>query len=165
ARQLDNSHRLAHIQHEHVTALPHGTRLDHQLRRLGDGHEVAGDARMGHGDRAATADLLAEARDHRADEPSTLPKRTMVKRVRLTRLTDSSPHSRGACSALRACSTSSARRLVEPITLVGRTALSVEISTKFSTWHLIAAWAVFSVPNTLFMMPSAMLCSTMGTCL
>ena len=65
------------------------------------------------------------------EEPSTLPKRTMQKRVR--------------CSlplvCAKPCSTSSAIRLVAPITLVGRTALSVEINTKVSTPAFTAALA------------------------
>ncbi|MNI92471.1 hypothetical protein D3C73_1502730 [compost metagenome] len=58
----------------------------------------------------------------------------MVKRVLLTRETLAlSPNNTGAISRLKACSVNSARRLVLPITLVGRTALSVEISTKLVT--------------------------------
>ncbi|MNT81776.1 hypothetical protein D3C72_2214070 [compost metagenome] len=64
-----------------------------------------------------------------------------------------------------ACSTSSAMRFEAPITLVGRTALSVDTSTKYSTADSIAARAMFRVPKTLFMMPSAALHSTSGTCL
>ncbi|MCY1547828.1 hypothetical protein D9M68_839080 [compost metagenome] len=90
----------------------------------------------------------------------------MVKRVLLTWCTPSlSPNSTGAGSTLKACSTISARRLVLPITLVGRTALSVEINTKCSTPAFTAAWAVKVEPSTLFSTPSAMLCSTIGTCL
>ncbi|MNE45323.1 hypothetical protein D3C80_1396020 [compost metagenome] len=100
------------------------------------------------------------------EEPSTLPKRTMVKRVLLTCETlPLSPNSTGATSRLRACRVISARRLVLPITLVGRTALSVEISTKLATPACKAAWAVCKVPMTLFSKPSAILCSTIGTCL
>ncbi|MNW00698.1 hypothetical protein D3C71_1962270 [compost metagenome] len=56
-------------------------------------------------------------------------------------------------------------RLVLPITLVGRTALSVEISTKLRTPARSADCAVCRVPMVLFSTPSAMLCSTIGTCL
>ncbi|MNZ53187.1 hypothetical protein D3C78_710580 [compost metagenome] len=65
-RQLGDLHRLAHVQHEHVAACAHRAGLDHQLRRFRDGHEVAGDFRVGHGDRPAALDLLAEQRNHRA---------------------------------------------------------------------------------------------------
>ena len=41
--------------------LPMQTGLQHELRRLGDRHEVARDLRVGHRDRAAARDLLAEA--------------------------------------------------------------------------------------------------------
>ena len=68
------------------------------------------------------------------DEPNTLPKRTMQKRV--------------CCpgSAASACNTNSAMRLLAPMVLVGRTALSVEISTKVSTRASMAAWAQNIVP-------------------
>ncbi|MNL89988.1 hypothetical protein D3C87_2206820 [compost metagenome] len=56
-------------------------------------------------------------------------------------------------------------RFEAPITLVGRTALSVDTSTKYSTADSMAARAMFKVPKTLFMMPSAALHSTSGTCL
>src|SRR3546814_2502251 len=52
--------------------------------------------------------------------------------------------------AARACSAISARRLLAPITLVGRTSLSVLMSTKSLTPFSAAAWAVRSVPRTLF---------------
>ena len=64
-------------------------------------------------------------------EPSTLPKRTIQKRVL-------------CCLPLfcaKPCKHNSAIRLVAPITLVGRTALSVDISTKVSTLAFIAALA------------------------
>ena len=49
----------------------------------------------------------------------------------------------------RACSTSSARRLVAPMTFAGFTALSVETSTKVSTPVSSAASAVYHVLITL----------------
>jgi hypothetical protein len=49
-----------------------------------------------------------------------------------------------------ACSTISAKRLLAPMTLVGRTALSVLINTKSVTPFSAAASAVCSVPMTLF---------------
>src|SRR3990167_2943602 len=68
-RQLDNLYRLAHIQHEHITALPHSPRLNHQLRGFGDGHKIAGDIRMSDGDRPTLTDLLTEKRNNRARRP------------------------------------------------------------------------------------------------
>jgi hypothetical protein len=65
----------------------------------------------------------------------------------------------------RPCSTTSAARLVAPITLVGLTALSVEISTKVSTPASSAASAVYQVATTLLCTPSMTFCSTIGTCL
>jgi hypothetical protein len=82
ARQLGDPDRLAHVEHEHLAAAGHGAGLEDELGRLGDRHEEAGDLGVGDRDRAAAADLLAEALDHRARaESSTLPKRTMPKRV------------------------------------------------------------------------------------
>ena len=65
ARQIDDAHRLTHIEHEHIATLPHGTRLDDQLRSLGDRHEVPDHIRVRHRHRAALADLLLEERHHR----------------------------------------------------------------------------------------------------
>src|SRR5690606_25816905 len=69
-------------------------------------------------------------------EPSTLPKRTVTKRVGLT--------------AASACTYISARRLVAPITEVGLTALSVEIRTNWRAPKACAMSATIRVPRTLF---------------
>jgi hypothetical protein len=66
ARQVDDLHRLAHVQHQHLAAVADGRGLQHQARGLGDGHEVANDVRVGDGDRAAAGDLFLELRDHAA---------------------------------------------------------------------------------------------------
>ena len=86
------------------------------------------------------------------DEPNTLPKRTMEKVVL-------------PGSAARACKTSSAKRLLAPMMLVGRTALSVLTSTTSDTPCSAANCATVRVPKTLFFSASAGLCSTKGTCL
>ena len=84
-------------------------------------------------------------------EPSTFPKRTAVNSVSVW--------------ALRASMIISARRLVAPMTLVGLTALSVEMSTKrFTPWRT-AACAVSHVPNTLFFTAWSGQSSMRGTCL
>ena len=67
--------------------------------------------------------------------------------------------------AARACSAISARRLLAPMMLVGRTALSVDTSTKRSTPSDSAASARMIVPKVLLRSPETALCSTMGTCL
>ena len=51
------------------------------------------------------------------------------------------------------------------MTLVGRTALSVEIKTKVSTPFLTAAFKLNAVPMALFFSPANGLHSTNGTCL
>ena len=88
------------------------------------------------------------------DEPNTLPKRTILKQVW-------EPFN---CSD-NACKHSSAIRLLAPITFVGRTALSVEMSTNDFTLCSAAHLATLYVPNTLFLTPSITLYSTKGTCL
>ncbi len=82
--------------------------------------------------------------------PSTFPKRTATKCVRRRSFTQSTSFS--------------ARRLVAPITLLGETALSLEMSTNFA-WCAAAASATFSVPNTLFSTACARWLSIIGTCL
>src|SRR3546814_2101452 len=67
--------------------------------------------------------------------------------------------------AASAWSTISASRLLAPMTLVGRTALSVDMRTKFGTDRASASRAIVRVPNTLTLIPSPGLCSTSGTCL
>ena len=66
AGQVGNAHRIAHVQHKHLTAARHAAGLDHQLSGLRDQHEVANDVGVGDGDRPAGADLLLEQRHHRA---------------------------------------------------------------------------------------------------
>ena len=58
-----------HIQHEYLSAVGVGAGQHHQAHRLGDGHKVANDVRVGHGDRAALGDLPLEQRDHGAVAP------------------------------------------------------------------------------------------------
>lgn len=65
-RQIQDLQRLAHVEQEHIAPFGHGTRLQHQLGGLGDGHEVARDLRVGHRDGAAHGDLVAKQRDHAA---------------------------------------------------------------------------------------------------
>ena len=89
------------------------------------------------------------------EEPNTLPKRTIENNVLCVM----------PCSCANACKQSSEIRLVEPIILVGLTALSVEIKTNDLTLALMAALAVLYVPKILFWIPSIILYSTIGTCL
>ncbi len=63
------------------------------------------------------------------------------------------------------CTISSATRLVAPITLVGFTALSVEMSTKWLTPAAMLASTSCRVPSTLFVTASSTLSSISGTCL
>ena len=85
-------------------------------------------------------------------EPSTLPNLTAANSVLLP-----------DCAII--CTISSQQRLVAPMTLVGLTALSVEIMTNFSTPCLSAICATLSVPKMLFLQASSGLVSIKGTCL
>src|SRR5690606_16820172 len=66
ARQIDDLHRLTHVEHEDAAALSHHAGLQHQLRRFRNGHEVTADLRMGDGDGAAGGNLFAEFGDDTA---------------------------------------------------------------------------------------------------
>ena len=136
AREVDDLHRLAHVEHEDLAALAHQPGLQHELRRLRDRHEVALDVGMRDGDRAAARDLLAEVRHHAAG--------------RAEHVAEAHDHElRCRCRRCSAWQTISARRLEAPITLVGFTALSVEISTNFAAPCLRAARATAMVDSTL----------------
>ena len=67
--------------------------------------------------------------------------------------------------ALRSWMYISAIRLVEPMMLVGLTALSVEIITNLPAPKRSAASAMVMVPMTLFLTASPGLASIRGTCL
>ena len=66
ARQVGDAYRVAHVEDENLAALAHQPGLQHQLRRLGDGHEIPHDVPVGYRDRATGRDLLLELRDHAA---------------------------------------------------------------------------------------------------
>ena len=68
--EIDDLHRLAHIEHvNRHTRLPGLERMacrrDHKVARLADGHEVAHHLRMRHRERTARLDLRLEFRHHR----------------------------------------------------------------------------------------------------
>ena len=65
-RQLQNFHGTAHVQHEQLVLLGHGSRLQHQLGSFGNSHEIADDTLVRHGDGAARRDLAAEQGHHGA---------------------------------------------------------------------------------------------------
>ncbi len=84
-------------------------------------------------------------------ESSTLPKRTVTKRVPSEPVID--------------WQTISARRFVAPSTLTGSTALSVEIRTKVPTPAWRASRATVAVASTLLRTASRSCDSSTGTCL
>ena len=83
--------------------------------------------------------------------PSTLPKRTATHFISVL--------------PAKVWMSISQMRLVQPITLVGFTALSVESCTNRSTSCSLALTSRFLVPRTLFLTASAGLTSISGTCL
>ena len=63
-RQHIDLHRLTHIQDEYLAAFGVAARLQHKAHRLRNGHKIADDIRMRHGNGAALSDLLLEQRNH-----------------------------------------------------------------------------------------------------
>jgi hypothetical protein len=63
-REVDDPHRLAHVEHEHLAAAANRARLHDERDGLRNRHEVPSHVRMGHGHGSAALDLLAENRDH-----------------------------------------------------------------------------------------------------
>ena len=131
-RQIDDLHRLAHVEHEDAavsrrTAAARRRRqhagLQHQADRLAHRHEVALHVGMRDRQRAAARELALEQRHHRAGAAEHIAE----------------PHGDAAHALVRAgCARAqissawqyiSASRFEAPITRVGFTALSVEIST------------------------------------
>src|SRR5690554_5683699 len=74
AGKVGNSYRLPHIQHKHLTTLPHTARLKHQLTGFGDGHEVANNILVSHRYRPAIANLVTEQWYNRARRPQHIAK-------------------------------------------------------------------------------------------
>ena len=95
-------------------------------------------------------------------DPSTLPNRTAMNSVAVNPVLCRA-RSRKLSPAAR--HTSSATRLVAPMTFAGRTALSELTSTKSSASPRAAASATLRVPNTLFATASNRCASIIGTCL
>src|SRR5437016_4278448 len=60
--EVDDPDRLTHVEHEDLSTAAQRTRLEHQLDRFGDGHEVATHLRMRDRERPAGADLFQEGR-------------------------------------------------------------------------------------------------------
>src|SRR5690606_3767946 len=65
-RQIHDPHRIAHVEDEYIAAPIHRARLQHQLRSLGNRHEVTLHVRVRHGHRTTALDLLLEQGHDRA---------------------------------------------------------------------------------------------------
>ena len=91
------------------------------------------------------------------EEPSTFPKRTAQNEV--------DDRGSGGAEALKSIITRSAARFVFPITDIGFTALSVEMSTnRLTPWEAASSARCF-VASVLLRQPSSGFISTIGTCL
>src|SRR5690348_12559175 len=66
ARQVEDLDGFAHLQHEDLAVVSHQARLEHELRGLGDQHEITGNLRVSYRERAAAGDLLAKLGDDAA---------------------------------------------------------------------------------------------------
>ncbi len=64
--QVEDPHRLAHLQHEDLAALGEHRGLEHELDGLLDAHEEPGHAGVGDGDRPTGGDLAGEGGDDAA---------------------------------------------------------------------------------------------------
>ena len=62
--QIRDLHRISHVQNEDFSFLRQRPALKDQVHRLGNGHKIPDDIRMGHCDRPALCDLFPEQRDH-----------------------------------------------------------------------------------------------------
>src|SRR6185369_1934532 len=62
ANQVQDPHRLTHVQNKDFSAFTHAGSLQHQLHRFRDGHEVAPCVGIGNRHRAAGGNLLFEQR-------------------------------------------------------------------------------------------------------
>src|SRR3569833_75050 len=72
--EVHDPNRLAHIENEDLATFAHGASLQHQLARLGNGHEVSRHVGMGHGHGTASRDLLSEDRNHASRRTENVPK-------------------------------------------------------------------------------------------
>ena len=61
--QRDNLDGLAHVEHEYLAAVGDTRSLEHEVHRLGDGHKVADNVGVSHGDGLALLYLALEQRD------------------------------------------------------------------------------------------------------
>jgi len=118
-RHVEDLHLLPHLQDEDFASPPQGGRLQNELGRFGNRHEVAFHIRVRDRDRSAREDLLPECRTTDPAESMTFPNLTAMKRVPFRRA--------------RSWITSSATRFEAPMTELGFTALSVEIRTNVPT--------------------------------
>jgi hypothetical protein len=64
--EVDDAHRAAHVEHQHLARATDGRGVHDQLGGLGDGHQEPGHVGVGDGERPARGDLLGERGEHRA---------------------------------------------------------------------------------------------------
>ena len=134
-REVDDRHRLAHVEEEDLALVGHRAGLEHEAHRFGDRHEVAGHLRVGDRHRAAVEDLAEERRHHAAAAAEDVA--------------EANRRERPVVSPADVEHDSSAMRFVAPMTEQGCAALSVEMCTKrrqpYSAADLRAAYHVPSM--------------------
>src|SRR6185295_9373542 len=64
AGKVENSHRLAHIQHENLATIALCRALQYQAHGLGNRHEIAGHFWVSHLYRTTRSNLFVESRDN-----------------------------------------------------------------------------------------------------
>ena len=62
--QVNNAHRLTHVEYKHIAALRHSPGLQHQLRCLRDSHEIAGDIGVRDGEWTTRCQLASKQGHH-----------------------------------------------------------------------------------------------------
>ena len=99
AGELDDLHRLAHVEHEHLALVGHRAGLQHEADGFGDGHEVAGHLGVGDRDRPALDDLAEERGHHAAAAAEHVAEAHRGERQLRTRCRSTAPRARRrACS-------------------------------------------------------------------
>ncbi len=149
--ELEDVHRLAHLEREHLAAVRERGRLQHELHGLLHAHEVAGHLGVGHRHRSARGDLAEERRAR--------PSRGCRARCRTGRRTGWSAAGEPADDVLRhpLRATHHARR---PNGLVGR-----DQDEALGARRAAAASTTFVVPRTFVRSASCGCSSRIGTCL
>ena len=131
-RQVDDPNRFSHVEHEEIRATAEGRRVEDQPGGLGNCHEEPGHVGVCDRERLPVLELLTEDRDDAARRPQ--------------HVSEANGDVRRPVRAAASATSISPIRLLAPMTLDGRTALSVETNTNRSTPAEMAASSMTIVP-------------------